>query len=156
MRTKIPTTHFLRKATKEDGETTYRWASNPEINKYLSPTKEIDPESHKQWFYGKIEEGDCEYYILVEEETPVGSIRFEIQEDVAGVNYLIDPSYQGKGFGKLILALGVEEIKNNRPDVKFVGGLVQNENLPSMKVFSGLGFSIEYEGTEQTAFTKEI
>ena len=154
---KIPTNLFLHKATKKDVETTYRWASNPEITKYLSTTKEIDWESHKKWFYGKIEEEDCEYYMLFEKEIPVGSIKFEIQEKgAAGVNYLIDPSFQGRGFGKLLLALGVEEIKTNRPEVKFVGGLVRNENLASIKVFSALDFSIEYEGAEQTAFIKEI
>ena len=154
---KIPTNYLLRKARKKDVETTYRWASNPEITKYLSNTKELDWESHKKWFYGKIEEEDCEYYILFANETPVGSIKFEIQEKgVAGVNYLIDPDFQGKGYGKLILALGVEEIRTNRTDVKFVGGLVRKENLPSIKVFSALDFSLEYEGTEQTAFIKEI
>src|SRR5690554_3275715 len=157
MRTKNPTTYFLHKATKKDVETTYRWASNPEIRKYFSNPKEIDWESHKKWFYGKIEEENCEYYILFENKAPVGSIRFDIQEKgAAGVNYLIDPYFQGIGLGKLILALGVEEIRINRPEVRFVGGLVRNENLASIKVFSALDFSIEYEGTEQTAFTKEI
>lgn len=157
IQSKIPSSYFLHKATKQDVETTYQWASNQEIRKFSFNTKEIDWESHKNWFYKKLEEEGCEYFILFENEAPIGSIRFDTQDtETVVVNYLIDPSFQGKGFGKLILALGIEELKINMPEVKFVCGLVLNNNLPSIRVFSSLDFSIEYKGSEQTAFIKEI
>src|SRR5690554_957396 len=154
---KIPASHRLRKATKEDVKTTYQWASNREIRRFSFNQKEIDWESHEDWFYKKINEEDCEYYILLEKETPIGSIRFDVQnKEAATVNYLIEPRFHGKGFGKLIVVLGLEKLKISRPEVIAVCGLVLNKNLPSLKIFSALDFSVEHRGSDQTAFVKNI
>lgn len=154
---KIPASHRLQKATKEDVKTSYQWASNREIRRFSFNQKEIDWESHQDWFQKKINEEDCEYYILFEKDTPIGSIRFDVQnKEAATINYLIDPRFHGKGFGKLIVALGLEKLKMSRPEVTAVCGLVLNRNIASIKIFSGLGFSVEHTGSDQTAFVKNI
>ena len=154
---KIPATCVLCKATKTDLEITYSWASNPEIRKFSFNTKEIDWESHQKWFNEKILDENCEYYILFDHGIPIGSIRFDISDTGAAVvSYLIDPQFHGQGLGKLILALGLEKLKQSRREVTVVRGLVMNKNLPSIKVFSRLGFSVDREGSDQTAFIKKI
>ncbi len=63
--------------------------------------EKIEWENHKKWYNGKISDANCEYYILNNKGVSKGSIRFDVDSNgLALISYLIDPTYQGKGYGK--------------------------------------------------------
>ena len=63
----------------------------------------ISFEEHKQWFEEKIHSENCEIYIAYEDETPVGQVRLEYEDDIAHISYSVDKNQRGKGYGEKII-----------------------------------------------------
>lgn len=138
---KIADSLYLRTAILSDAELTYKWATDSTIRMFAFNKEKIEWENHKKWYNDKISDANCEYYILNNKGVSKGSIRFDIDSNgLALISYLIDPTYQGKGYGKDILDYGVERLKVRRADVKKVVGFVQSQNGASIRIFEKLGF----------------
>jgi len=147
----------LKKARSNDLELTFEWATNPVIRQHSFKKDPIRFEEHKEWFLKKISNPDCKYYILYKGDNLIGSIRFDIEKDnKALISYLIDPMYQGKGFGKLILEQGTNKLKLDKPQIEEIYGSVFKNNIPSMKIFEALGFIISEDKEESVIFIKNI
>lgn len=154
---KINSTPYLRNVQLFDVELTYRWAIDPEIRMYSFSKEKIELENHFLWFSDKIANIDCEYYILQDKGKSIGTIRFDINEDgLALISYLIDSSFHGKGYGKIILENGIEKLKYRKKKVKKVFGFVQQENIASIKIFEKLGFRKTTGDDLNLKFEKEL
>lgn len=148
---------LIRDAKPIDLVLTYKWATNPTIRKYAFSNEIIKLDGHKNWFLNKINDNDCEYYILIDKEVCIGSIRFDIGSDNSAlISYLIDPSYHNKGYGKIILDKGLETFSKKRSDVKIVYGYVQKDNIASIKIFEKLGFKKISDESSVLRFDKII
>lgn len=131
----------LRPVSAVDLDLTFRWASDDKLRQF-SFNKGISWDEHRQWFNEKIESKSCEFYILVDRDVSVGSIRFDIEHgNTAKISYLIDSGSHGKGYGKQILKLGLELIKMKRSDILKVYGIVFKDNIASINIFNVLGFT---------------
>lgn len=154
---KVSPKHRLRRIVMHDLDLTYQWASNQELRRFSLNQEKIEWESHQQWFYQKVEEGRCEYFLLFSNQDAIGSVRFDIDhKGVATISYLIDPAFQGRGYGQLILILGIERLKQARAEVTMLRALVLNENFPSIKIFSNLRFQIAHKDSKQLEFIKKL
>jgi RimJ/RimL family protein N-acetyltransferase len=154
---KIDNSLYLRNAQLMDVELTYLWATNPVVRMYANSKEKIKWEKHKKWFSDKLAHIDCEYYILQDKGKEIGSIRFDINEDgMAMISYLIDPSLHGKGYGKIIIEVGIERLRHRKEKVKKVVGLVQQENMASIKIFEKLGFKSTLRENMNLKFEKEL
>ncbi|AWG23039.1 hypothetical protein FFWV33_16660 [Flavobacterium faecale] len=130
----------LRLASLEDENITYDWASNKIVRQYAIQKEEIYFEDHKNWFSNKITAADCIYFIAEVNNTPIGSIRFDINNiKEALLSFLLDPQFHGKGYGKIILEKGIEEVLKLKELYKIIG-VVSIENIPSLKTFKSLEF----------------
>ena len=58
------------------------------------------------------------------------------------ISYLVDPAFQGYGYGKVILEKGLERLKEQHHELKGTWGLVMNGNRASIKIFELLGFAL--------------
>lgn len=147
----------VRKATIKDANFTFDWANNPETRKYAFNKSVILFEDHIKWFTQKIQSNSCAYYILEMESKPVGSIRFDITDNVALISYLIDPSYFGKGLGTICMKLGLkalsEEYSTN--EILEVKGYVFKENIASILTFRKFGFK-QFAENDSFLFTKKF
>lgn len=140
---KEPVFPRLRLATISDMETTFKWASDPRIRKFCLNNGVIHFQKHQQWFTSKIRDKACEYYILFDHADSLGSLRFDIEDgEVAKINMLIDLAYQGKGYGKTILEMGIELLKKRRTEVKKAYGEVFPKNISCLQTVDSLGFHI--------------
>lgn len=137
-------TLHLRKATLNDLEITYKWASDSRIRAFSFNTKAISFTEHQNWFSGKIINPNCAYYIAELNNNAVGSIRFDINNDEAVISYLIDFEQQGKNLGQHILSQGVLLLGKTHSFNKIIG-YVMKKNIPSVKAFERLGFKKEVE-----------
>jgi RimJ/RimL family protein N-acetyltransferase len=146
----------IRRASEEDVNTTFDWASNKTVRKYAIQKGNIVFEEHQKWFSTKICSDDCLYLIAEVNNIPIGSIRFDINENMeALLSFLIEPKFHGKGYGKEILEKGCERLLNLRQITK-IEGVVSVENIPSLKIFKSLGFNQVSEIDSYITFEKNI
>lgn len=139
---------IIKRATEHNLNETFKWAKNSSIRKFFFNKKPITFEDHKKWFLRKIIEENCFYYIAFDGDKALGSIRFDIIKDKAEVSYLIDPKFQGNGFGTILLKNGLELFnKDSKLPVKTIIAEVLIENSGSVNVFKKLGYksTIDHE-----------
>ena len=129
----------LRQLHKRDLNLLFEWRNHPTVRRNSFDTSEIYWKDHEKWFVDVLNNEKIISYILEVYSKPVGVIRFDfIAQEVAKINYLIDPTQHGKGYGTKIVQLGVPIMFKNRLNLKKVFGLVLKENLASIKIFRKL------------------
>jgi len=154
---KINQHKHLRRVNLSDLEITFQWAVNPDIRRYSFNQNQITIEEHSNWFNSKLKSSNCYYYIMEIDNSPVGSIRFDVdQNEHAMISYLIDPVYHGKGLGKYILKFGVEQLLKDNSRIVAVYGYVMGKNIFSIRVFEKLGYKKIITENKQIRFEKEI
>jgi RimJ/RimL family protein N-acetyltransferase len=147
----------LRKAAEQDTDVTYAWVNHPSVRKYSLNKDWVSFEGHRDWFHQKIKDNNTLYYILTDaQDTPLGSVRFDLFGDEAKINYLIAPLFQGQGLGRKILEHGIARVEIERTDVKTVFGWVFKDNEPSIRIFNRLGFELIEEIDGLMKFAKEL
>lgn len=138
---------IMEQAKLTDLECTYNWVLDTKIRQFSFSKDVITFNHHKKWFLEKVSSENCNYYIAVRGSKRIGSIRFDIVDSSATLSYLVDSSLHGKGFGKTILAEGIQRFSKDRPDINIVKGLVMIENKASIKIFESLNFENEINET---------
>lgn len=147
---------YLRNAAMEDMDLTYTWANEPITRKYSFNQEFIPLVDHQNWFARKINDQNCIYQLLEKGGKPVGSIRLDIDAQVGLISYLIAPEYTGKGYGKKMLELAVQNLENGRLEIKMLKGLVRNDNIASVKIFERLGFERRILNNDVIEYTLKI
>lgn len=147
----------IRKVEKSDLEVTFLWVNDSKIRAFSFNRHKISLKEHQDWFLSKLKSKDSEYYILLDNGNPVGTIRFDIEDyKFAKINYLIDSHYTGRGLGTLILKKGIEFLKKNKPSIRSVYGYVFKENIASKKIFEKLSFKEVLENDNEIKYEKKI
>ena len=112
-------------------------------------------EEHQNWYLKKIAQPDCIYLLGKWENNIVGSLRFDITNNTALISYLVSPKYHGKGFGRIILAKGLDYLATHTANITIANGYVLPQNIASIKVFERLAFDCTTENN-QLLFSKKI
>ncbi len=146
----------LRKATKEDEEITYLWVNDPAIRKYAFNREQIEYDDHSKWFLEKLNSTNCEFYIFELGEKSIGSIRIDIVASVGNVNYLLDSTMHGRGYGSELIRLGEKKIMNRKDLVKELRAIVLVENVASKRIFEKQGYTLLNVSTRQVEFKKDL
>jgi UDP-2,4-diacetamido-2,4,6-trideoxy-beta-L-altropyranose hydrolase len=137
-------TFYLRRALPEDTGTTYQWANDPVIRAHAFSQQPISPEAHESWFRKRLADPHCFYFLAIENDRAVGSIRFDLKGHEAVISYLLDPDVHGKGYGTRLLQLGMDRILTNKSfelrNITEITGFVLPANIPSVKSFEKLNF----------------
>lgn len=130
----------LRLATQDDVDLLFGWANEEEVRKNSFSTEKILYEDHVQWFQRLLKREDCKQYIYYVDDVAAGQVRVTVEGDKAEIGYSICASCRGKGYGKKMLRLLQEQLKQDMPEVKTLVARVKPENIASQKVFLGLGY----------------
>lgn len=130
----------LVRASINDLDITYKWATNSAVRRYAISKSEITFAEHKNWFQKKLKDQNCIFFIAEYKERKVGSFRLDINDTgVAVISYLLDPDYHGMGLGRKLLNEGINSAKHH-PSINSLYGEVMEQNTPSVKLFESLGF----------------
>ena len=105
----------LRQIKKEDIYFFYELANDPEVRKNSFSVRPILWEEHEKWFYKKLQAGGVYLYLI--DETPVGQIRFDIEEKTARISYTVAAAYRGKGYGSKMLRLAEQRFQEDYPQI---------------------------------------
>ncbi|MFD2998807.1 UDP-2,4-diacetamido-2,4,6-trideoxy-beta-L-altropyranose hydrolase [Pontibacter toksunensis] len=132
---------YLREATEEDTLLLFEWANDPEVRKNSFNPNPITIEKHRLWFNTVLEDENTLLYIAEADGKPVAHIRFNISKGRALISYLIDAGFRGQGLGLRLLQKGLQALKAQLPAIEQAEGLVQRENIASVRSFEKAGFN---------------
>jgi len=144
---------ILKEVDKNDKNQLFIWANDKIRLKYSFNNNPITWSEHNLWFQNKINSESTKFYLLREGKNNLGQIRFDFKKKTWGVDYFIDPRFRGKGYGTLLLQLGLERFSKG----EMIEGIVKNQNKASLKVFENLLFKKKINASENlTIFNLKI
>lgn len=130
----------LRIAQFGDSRLLYDWANDPEVRRMAFSSGPINWEAHIKWLKKKLKDPNAYIYIAIENNEPIGQIRFDIMNNSeAQIDIHTKPGMRGKGLGSRIILLGVNRFFSDSR-VNAVHAVIKQENSESRKAFKKAGF----------------
>jgi UDP-2,4-diacetamido-2,4,6-trideoxy-beta-L-altropyranose hydrolase len=152
----------LRKAKLDNIDIYFNWANDSAVRENAIGTKAIPYKNHVEWFKNKLENEHTVMFILYENDEAVGQIRFDYKDTYYLIDYSIDVSSRGQGYGSVIVKKGIEKLTSlisNQTGYK-VKAVVKTSNRASAKVFINLNFmntqQKQISGSNYSVFEKLI
>jgi len=125
----------LRMIRHSDCATIWNWVNEPLVRKSSFNSTYISIEEHKAWFYQKIKDPNCYFFVGLDAyDNPVGQIRFDLIGDIATVDISIDKNWRGKGLAKSLLNQGIHKLLKFH-NIKTLKACIKKENLDSIRTF---------------------
>lgn len=125
----------FRKANKNDCKLIFDWANQKEVRLNSIDNKAINWNDHKKWFQEKLNSKESQIFIF-EGKSPIGQIRIDLNEGFYHIDYFVELSHRGKGYGKKMIDM--LKRKNKFP----LKALVKESNIISSRVFISSGFKM--------------
>lgn len=159
----LPTpTHRLsiREVTPHDRGLLWLWANDRSVREQsLDPSPITWPE-HVEWFERTYATGRCRMLILEADDLPVGQLRFDLEDGQATINYSLDIAVRGRGWGREIVARGLQWLRREMSDRQMeLVAIVRRDNHASSRVFEQLRFEHEQsviQGVPAQRFTRSL
>ncbi len=127
---------WCRQVVSSDARLLYSWANDSIVRASSLDGRVISWPTHLDWFHRKLQNRFSRIFIYYHKNNPIGTIRFDLSNDGYKVSYLVDSSFRGKGFGKLIIFDAVE-----RNFGKLMAE-VKIDNFASNIIFRKAGFDL--------------
>jgi len=137
----------VRHARLSDEELLLTWANDPMTQQYSFSSEPIPEETHRKWFHERLRDIEsCSIYIVeTKSGIPLGQVRFEKEEQVWELHYVVSPIFRGMDLGKTFLNTALLKFREENSGV-LVFGRVKTENIRSQRIFEGLGFTGKPDG----------
>lgn len=139
---------YLRDAVESDVNLLFQWANEKCVRKNSFLSHEISYNEHIIWYKDILEKENIRQFIYMHDNEPVGQIRITINGQEAEVSYSICVEKRQMGYGKEMLALLNQRVKQDYPDIKKLIAKVKPENIASQKVFSDIGYDLKFYAYE--------
>jgi len=148
---------YVRHACLSDEALILNWANDPETRQNSFSPEPISVDIHRQWFRNRLRDLDCccLYIVETEDGIPIGQVRFEKNDLVWEIGYLVAPHFRRRGLGRPLLEAGLLKLRSEHTGV-LVLGKVKKSNLPSCKVFESLDFDIAYDGGGEVVYQRVL
>jgi RimJ/RimL family protein N-acetyltransferase len=130
----------IREATIEDSQLYFDWVNNIDVRRNSINSDFIDIEDHLKWFSNAIKNDQIHMYVLEINSKEVGQVRFNINTNIAEVDYSIAEPFRSKGYGRYLLKESIKILCNEVNQINFIKAIVKSINIPSIKVFKQLNF----------------
>lgn len=132
----------LRLAQESDSKRLHAWRNGFDARKFSRNSDLISWEDHVAWFENRLNSSEDAnaIYIMLKSRKPIGMIRFDsANEESAEISILVDPTFQGKGFGSEILRQAIDYAFNFL-EVLELNAWIHVSNVASKKLFEKFGF----------------
>ncbi len=161
---------IIRPVIVTDAEAVYKWASDPEVTKYLLYTTHPNIECTRDWLSSRdIEDEDSYDLGFVYKETGeligMGGLVYSPKEDVWNIGYNLRKDFWGKGIVPEAMEGIIDTIQKNRK-IRAISGEFAVENTKSGRVMEKLGMHFlrrsqytKFDGTatyESNIYIKEF
>jgi UDP-2,4-diacetamido-2,4,6-trideoxy-beta-L-altropyranose hydrolase len=135
----------LRRAEAGDCRQVWEWANDPVARAASFSNHTIGWEQHQLWFEKQLSENGSVFYIALDNQRPIGQVRYGISEGRALVSISVDLAERGKGKGFQMLTLATHELFRTTGCIA-VDAYVKRGNERSVRLFAQSGF--EQAGVE--------
>lgn len=136
----------LRVAREDDAALLFRWANDGDVRKASFSSNPIGWDEHRRWFAAVREDPEGRIWILeTESAVPLGQFRVTQQEGVGVLDYSVDADFRGRGFGRRLLALGLQAWRRDFPAVP-LRAATRPGNERSRAALSAAGWTESGEG----------
>lgn len=117
------------------------WRNDPAVRALSRHPGEISWAEHCRWLERMQGDPQCLFLVAWRDGHRVGVVRFNRRRDRDAweVSITIAPAAQGHGLGRVVLAAGIEALRQDHPGAKVLAA-VQSGNLASERLFLGAGF----------------
>lgn len=142
----------LRPAREGDAMTYFAWVNDPMVRSSALNVDPIDLATHLDWFRRRLADPNCGLWVMEASGLPVGQIRFERRGERTFIDFSLDALARGRGWGKVLIALGVRHLSENGSAPIELHATVKMSNVASVQTFLSAGFTelqSEVEGTQQ-------
>jgi UDP-2,4-diacetamido-2,4,6-trideoxy-beta-L-altropyranose hydrolase len=129
----------IRPANPEDVHQYFLWANDADVRAHSIHIEPFSIEDHRKWFAHRLVSPDSHLYVMQAGDLPVGQIRFDREGNEERIDYSIDKCFRGRGWAYRLAALGMSQVPPREGMV--FRAEVKASNLPSLTVFSRLGFT---------------
>jgi len=145
---------YLRPVTETDAKQLFEWTNEAETRKNSFSSEPVLWENHVQWLKKKVADKNCLFYIMMSGESPVGTVRLDMDDEsrIGTISYSIDKQFRGMGLGGKILALLEEKAKE--AGIQSLTGEVKIENKASGKCFLKNGYQLVEENPTELMYRK--
>jgi len=135
----------LKNYNKSDESLLFNLANNFQVRENSFNKESITIKNHTEWFKKCIKNKNTTIYIAYcINNTPIGQIRFDILENNCFIDFSIDMSIRGQGFGYEIVKEGIIKIEEQKLKFKLIIAKVLVTNIASIRIFRKLNFSEKY------------
>lgn len=126
----------IRQATMDDAKLLWEWANDVSVRNQSYNTEPIKWESHLKWLQKRLDSAETVFYLLLENDKPVGQIRYDLDktDESAEIGFSVAKEHRRKGFGIEILKLTCEQALKDL-NCKQITALVIVGNEASRKAF---------------------
>jgi RimJ/RimL family protein N-acetyltransferase len=129
---------ILRKVSFEDWKILLDWRNDVDTRKNSHHMEFIEEETHKEWLHSELANENCKFFIAIENEIPVGTVRaeFDKQNSEYELFWTVSPDFRGKGIGKIMVKLLVDKLQAK------VKAQIKIENIASVKIAEYTGMKL--------------
>ena len=113
------------------------WANDVTVRQMARNRRNITAADHARWFSKSLSDPMRRIYVAVADNSPVGQIRLDRQEDSAQVDISTDRQWRAGGVGSYLLT---NPILWDWPGLTKLWADVRTENTASTKLFKSAGF----------------
>jgi UDP-2,4-diacetamido-2,4,6-trideoxy-beta-L-altropyranose hydrolase len=133
---------LMRDVSIQDSADLLEWRNDPYAREFSHTQGLITPETHDAWLKNRIKLLPNEpFFAFTSDLGKVGFTRFDFDKslDTYRVAILVNPLLRGRGLGKLILSLSIDDCLARKSGVS-IYATVHKNNQASNKIFFDCGF----------------
>ncbi len=132
----------IRRASTDDVEMLFEWRNDIRIRRHSRNAKPLSGLEHANWFSRNLSNESSELLIGLYEGSPVGCVRFDIEDERAEVSIYLNPTSHGRGWGSGVLTQAMEWMYAEHPHVLVFEAEVLVDNVASTKLFQRCGYHL--------------
>lgn len=138
--TDAPRKIHLRLARPDDMERIFQWRNDPFLMKRSTTQLPVTWEEHQSWFSHALKNPDQKIFIVVEDDQPIGQVRFDRNEDLAVISVYLVEERTGKGLGIEAIRRGTQAAFKKWNLTKVVA-CIRHDNLHATRAFAKAGYT---------------
>ena len=113
---------YLRPVELSDARLLFRWRNEKATRANSLHSEELIYEDHVRWLENVLGTTKAQYFfILMADLVPVGQIRLAVENKMALISYSIDAAHRGRGYGRTILQMAEETLRDQHVCLTLVG-----------------------------------
>ncbi len=139
----------MRLATLEDARAIFKWRNHPEVRKFARNVGPISFTTHLAWIKNKFSDQakTARIFVFELDNQRIGMTRIDkVGINTFEISIIIDPEYQGKGYGKSLLDMTASILRNEGLSCLILA-FVHKNNYSSRKLFLQSGYVLADEST---------